>query len=87
MASLVCIAIQLYLLIVLVRIIMSWFLPTPGTTYAQIFEVFDRLTEPHGQYRRRADTCDRIEGALGTLNVTAQCVVSQLQFGLALRVG
>jgi YggT family protein len=46
MASLVCIAIQLYLLIVLVRIIMSWFLPTPGTTYAQIFEVFDRLTEP-----------------------------------------
>jgi YggT family protein len=46
MATLVCIAIQLYLLIVLVRIIMSWFPPTPGTTYAQIFEVFDRLTEP-----------------------------------------
>ena len=47
MASrLVCIAIQLYLIIVFVRIIMSWFPPTPGTTYAQIFEVFDRLTEP-----------------------------------------
>jgi YggT family protein len=42
----VCIAIQLYLLIVFVRIIMSWFPPTPGTTYAQIYEVFDRLTEP-----------------------------------------
>jgi YggT family protein len=42
----VCIAIQLYMLIVFVRIIMSWFPPTPGTTYAQIYEVFDRLTEP-----------------------------------------
>ena len=46
MTDLVCYAIQLYLLIVLVRIIMSWFPPTPGTTYARIFEVFDRLTEP-----------------------------------------
>jgi len=46
MASLVCLAIQLYLIIVFARIIMSWFLPTPGTTYAQIFEVFVRLTEP-----------------------------------------
>jgi YggT family protein len=42
----VCIAIQLYLIIVFVRIIMSWFPPTPGTAYARIFEVFDRLTEP-----------------------------------------
>jgi YggT family protein len=46
MRSLVCIAIQLYMVIVFVRIIMSWFQPTPGTTYAQIYEVFDRLTEP-----------------------------------------
>jgi YggT family protein len=44
--DLICIAIQLYLLIVLVRILMSWVPPTPGTTYAQVFEVFDRLTEP-----------------------------------------
>jgi YggT family protein len=42
----VCIAIQLYLLLVFVRIIMSWFPPTPGTTYAQIYEFFYRLTEP-----------------------------------------
>lgn len=42
----VCIAIQLYMLIVFVRIIMSWFPPTPGTTYAQIYEFFHRLTEP-----------------------------------------
>jgi YggT family protein len=42
----VCIAIQLYLLVILARVIMSWFVPTPGTTYAQIYEVFDRLTEP-----------------------------------------
>lgn len=46
MTTLVCTAIQLYLLVVLVRIIMSWFPPTPGTTYATVYEVFDNLTEP-----------------------------------------
>ncbi|HEX6235955.1 MAG TPA: YggT family protein [Acidimicrobiales bacterium] len=46
MAGIVCTAINLYLLILFVRIIMSWFPPTPGTTYASIFDVFGRLTEP-----------------------------------------
>jgi YggT family protein len=46
MASIVCLLIQLYMLVILVRIIMSWFPPTPGTTYAQIYEGFDRVTEP-----------------------------------------
>ena len=46
MATIVCLLIQLYLLVIFVRIIMSWFPPTPGTTYAQIFEVFDRVTDP-----------------------------------------
>jgi YggT family protein len=44
--TIVCIAIQIYLLVVLVRIIMSWFPPTPGTTYQTVYDVFDRLTEP-----------------------------------------
>jgi YggT family protein len=46
MASIVCLLIQLYMLVIFARIIMSWFPPTPGTTYAQIFEAFDRATEP-----------------------------------------
>jgi YggT family protein len=46
MATIVCLIIQLYLLVIFVRIIMSWFPPTPGTTYAQIFEAFDRVTDP-----------------------------------------
>jgi YggT family protein len=46
MATIVCLIIQLYLLVIFVRIIMSWFPPTPGTTYAQIFEVVDRVTDP-----------------------------------------
>ena len=46
MASLVCLLIQLYMLVIFARIIMSWFPPTPGTTYAQIFEGFDKATEP-----------------------------------------
>jgi YggT family protein len=45
-ASILCLIIQLYLLVIFIRIIMSWFPPTPGTTYAQIFEVFDRVTDP-----------------------------------------
>lgn len=44
--TLVCFAIQIYLLLVLVRIIMSWFPPTPGTTYATVYEFFYSLTEP-----------------------------------------
>ena len=46
MASLVCLLINLYMLVIFARIIMSWFPPTPGTTYAQIYEVFDKITEP-----------------------------------------
>jgi YggT family protein len=46
MASIVCLLIQLYMLVIFARIIMSWFPPTPGTTYAQIFEGFDKATEP-----------------------------------------
>jgi YggT family protein len=44
--ALVCFVIQVYLFIVLIRIFMSWVPPTPGTTYAQVYDVFDRLTEP-----------------------------------------
>jgi YggT family protein len=46
MASIVCLLIQLYMLVIFARIIMSWFPPTPGTTYAQIFDGFVRATEP-----------------------------------------
>ena len=44
--SILCIAINLFMLVLFIRIIMSWFLPTPGTTYAQIYDVFHRVTEP-----------------------------------------
>ena len=44
--TIVCIVIQIYLLVVLVRIIMSWFPPTPGTTYQSVYDVFYSLTEP-----------------------------------------
>ena len=44
--GLLCFALQLYIIVIFIRLIMSWFPPTPGTTYAQIFGVFDRLTEP-----------------------------------------
>jgi YggT family protein len=44
--TIVCIAIQLYLLVVFVRIIMSWFPPTPGTTYQSVYDFFYNVTEP-----------------------------------------
>jgi YggT family protein len=46
MASIVCAAISLYLLVLFIRILMSWFPPTPGTFYQQIYDVFDSITEP-----------------------------------------
>jgi len=45
-ADLLCIATLLYMVVLFVRILMSWFLPTPGTAYAQVFEAFVRVTEP-----------------------------------------
>ena len=46
MTAIVCLIIQVYLFVVLIRILMSWVPPTPGTTYQQVHDVFDRLTEP-----------------------------------------
>ena len=46
----VCLLIQLYMLVIFARIIMTWVVsanqPTPGTPYAQIVDVLERLTEP-----------------------------------------
>jgi YggT family protein len=44
--TLVCIVLQAYLIVVFARVLMSWFPPTPGTTYATIYEFFDNVTEP-----------------------------------------
>jgi YggT family protein len=44
--NLLCIATFLYMAVLFIRIIMSWFLPTPGTAYAQVFEAFVKVTEP-----------------------------------------
>jgi uncharacterized protein YggT (Ycf19 family) len=44
--QIICALLWAYQIIIFVRIIMSWIPPTPGTTYAQIFEFFDALTEP-----------------------------------------
>ena len=46
MTSIVCLLIQVYLFVVLIRILMSWVPPTPGTTYQSVYDAFDRITEP-----------------------------------------
>ena len=46
MTSIVCLIIQVYLFVVLIRILMSWVPPTPGTTYQSVYDAFDRVTEP-----------------------------------------
>jgi YggT family protein len=50
MASILCLLINIYMLVIFARIIMSWVTqaspPTPGTAYAQIVEALDRVTEP-----------------------------------------
>lgn len=46
MASIVCLLINVYLFVVLIRILMSWVPPTPGTTYESVYQAFDRVTEP-----------------------------------------
>jgi YggT family protein len=44
--TIICILIQIYLYVFLIRILMSWIPPTPGTTYQAIYDGFDRVTEP-----------------------------------------
>lgn len=50
MAAIVCLLIQLYMLVIFARIIMTWVAgaspPTPGTAYAQIHDVLAKATEP-----------------------------------------
>jgi YggT family protein len=43
---LICVALQLYAYVIIARMIMSWFPPTPGTTYQQIFDAVTSVTEP-----------------------------------------
>lgn len=46
MTFIVCTLIQVFMFVVLIRILMSWVPPTPGTTYQQVYDAFDRVTEP-----------------------------------------
>jgi YggT family protein len=44
--GLICVLLQLYIFVIFIRLIMSWFPPTPGTTYQQIYDGFVTVTEP-----------------------------------------
>ena len=44
--GLICVLLQLYIFVIFIRLIMSWFPPTPGTTYQQIYDAFVTVTEP-----------------------------------------
>lgn len=44
--DLVCFVLQLYVLIVIARVIFSWVRVTPGTPVASIYSVIYNLTEP-----------------------------------------
>jgi YggT family protein len=50
MAGIICLLINLYLLIIFARIILSWVVqyspPTPGSAYAQIVNGLTAVTEP-----------------------------------------
>ena len=44
--GLICTLLQIYLLVILARIIMSWVRVTPGTPVASVYSVIFNLTEP-----------------------------------------
>ena len=44
--QLLCTLLQIYILVVFARIVLSWFPITPGTTMASIAEVLYSVTEP-----------------------------------------
>ena len=46
MADLICTLIDVYVLVIIIRLFMSWVPPTPGTTYQTIYDGFVTVTEP-----------------------------------------
>ena len=46
MASLICSVINLYTFVIIIRLLMSWVPPTPGSTYQTIYDGFVTVTEP-----------------------------------------
>ena len=44
--DLICVVLQLYVLVILARIIFSWIRVTPGTPVASIYSAVFNLTEP-----------------------------------------
>jgi YggT family protein len=80
--EIVCAVLRLYLLVVFIRILMSWFPPTPGTTYATIYEFFDNVTEPVlGPVRRMLPPV-----RMGVMALDLSPIVVLLGGGLLLRV-
>ena len=45
MASLICSVINLYTFVIIIRLLMSWVPPTPGSTYQTIYDGFVTVTE------------------------------------------
>ncbi|HEV3225879.1 MAG TPA: YggT family protein [Acidimicrobiales bacterium] len=44
--SLICVALQLYVIVVFARVIFSWFPVTPGSALEGVYDVLQMLTEP-----------------------------------------
>jgi len=44
--DIVCSLLQLYILVIVVRLFMSWVPPTPGSTYQTVYDGFVTVTEP-----------------------------------------
>ena len=80
--GIVCLAIQLYVVVIFVRIILSWFPLSPGGVMAQVFSVAYKLTEPVLGPIRRALPPVRIGG--GGLDLSPIIVLfgSQLLLGI-----
>jgi uncharacterized protein YggT (Ycf19 family) len=80
--GIVCLLIQLYVVVVFVRIILSWFPLSPGGLMAQVFSVSYTLTEPVLGPIRRAIPPVRMGG--GGLDLSPIIVLfgSQLLLGI-----
>lgn len=65
--------VELYLILIFARIILTWFPITPGTTMAQVFSVVYRVTEPVlGPVRR-------VVPPLGPIDISPIVVIVVLQ--------
>lgn len=82
LTSIICPILKIYTLILIAKAITSFFPVTPGTSFAQVVEMLDRVTEPVlGPVRRIIPPLGMFDMSFLVVMITLQVVTAALGCG------